>query len=263
MKIYENYDDEPEDIFSPLPEKLYCDLYDLEMCNFPDDINFYLQKLPENCSILELGCGTGRIATSLAAPGRAVTGIDHSLYMLKKAVSKTISGCNYIGMDMRRLSFTIQFDAIIIPYNTLNLLYRINDITSCLTRCRSLLRKNGRIYLQLFIPDKKLTCHRGKIFQFQIFDKPEGGKIIKEILREYSSESQSISVEERYRIRPMKKGFDDQNFNHFFTIAAFPVDKWTSLFLQAGLQITDSWGDYDLHPFQPGSSTLFLASLAI
>ena len=263
MEIYATYGDEPEDSFSPLPEKLYCDLYELEMGNFSDDINFYLMNLPENCSILELGCGTGRITVPLAASGRTVTGVDCSLHMLKKAVRKTTSGCSYIGMDMRHLAFPIQFDAIIIPYNTPNLLYRTNDITTCLTRCRSLLRKKGRVYLQLFIPDEELICHRGKIFQFQIFNRQEGGKVIKEILRNYCSESQSVSVEERYRIRPMIKKSADQNFNRFFTIAGFPFDKWVSLFHQTGLHIVDSWGDYDLHPFHPGGSTLLLASLGI
>jgi SAM-dependent methyltransferase len=263
MKIYSNYDDEPEDSFSPLPEKLYCDLYQLEMDHFSDDIDFYLLNLPESGSILELGCGTGRITSPLAVSGRIMTGVDHSLHMLKKAVRKRTPGCSYIGMDMHNLAFPMQFDAIIIPYNTLNLLYRTNDVISCLTHCRSLLRKKGRIYLQLFIPDEKLICHKGRIFQFQIFNRPEGGKVIKEILRKYCSESQSVSVEERYRIRPMGKKNDNQDFNHFFTIAGFPFEKWVSLFHQAGLHIAESWGDYDLHPFNPGDSTLLLADLSI
>ena len=262
MKIYSSYNDEPEDTFSPLSEELYCDLYELEMERFSDDILFYKRILPERGNFLELGCGTGRITECLAKNYRTVVGIDISLHMLQKAVAKKISDCSYIRMDMRQPAFTTNFDGILIPYNTLNLLAAESDILSCLKHCRSLLNKNGRIYLQLFIPDKKLASHRGRVFQFQMFDRPEGGKIIKEILRQYSAESRTIRVEERYRIRPMKKGYENLNLNHFFTIAGCSYDEWVSLFKQAGLSIVGCWGDYDLNPFNPQESPCLLASLS-
>jgi ubiquinone/menaquinone biosynthesis C-methylase UbiE len=262
MEIYPSYNDEPKDTFSPLPEELYCDLYEIEMERFSDDILFYKKILPERGNFLELGCGTGRITECLAQENRTVVGIDISLRMLQKAVAKRISDCSYINMDMRLPAFSTNFDAILIPYNTLNLLSGESDILSCLKHCRTLLNKNGKIYLQLFIPDKKLTSHRGRVFQFQMFDRPEGGKIIKEILRQYSADSRTILVEERYRIRPMKKEYANQNLNHFFTIAGYSYDEWVSLFKQAGLYIVDCWGDYDLNPFHPRHSSCLLAILS-
>jgi len=205
VEIYSSYDDEPETAFSPLTEKMYSDLYEIEMEGFKDDIGFYSKYLPEKCSILELGCGTGRIAETLAKKNRHVTAIDKSLYMLNKAVGKKNTNCNYICMDMRQLALTPLFDAILIPYNTLNLLYKKTDILSCLKECRSLFTENGRLYLQLFIPDKRLISHKGKIFQFQIFRRPGGGKIIKETLKHFSDKTKTIAIEERYRIRPMQK----------------------------------------------------------
>ena len=262
MEIYTSYNDEPEDRFDPLSEELYCDLYDLEMERFSDDIVFYRKNLPVRGSVLEAGCGTGRITKPLTTKQRTVVGIDISRHMLKKAVKNKIPNCSYINMDMQQPAFSIKFDAIIIPYNTLNLLPRENDIVSCLANFRSLLTKSGKIYLQLFIPDKSLTLNSGRAFQFQMFNRPEGGKIIKEILRQYSADSLTVLVEERYRIRPMKKGYENQNLNHFFTIAGFPYDKWISLFHQAGLHIINSWGDYDLNPFHPQDSSCLLAILS-
>ena len=64
------YENEPEEIFIPLPAQLYPALYHLEMSEFQDDRNFYVKKLAEHgCRhVLELGCGTGRISEHLMIP---------------------------------------------------------------------------------------------------------------------------------------------------------------------------------------------------
>lgn len=261
MKIYSSYDDEPETQFSPLTEEFYSDLYDIEMESFRDDIGFYSKYLPEKCSILELGCGTGRVTGTLTGKNRTVTGIDNSLHMLKKADKKQNDNCSYICMDMQQLAFKYFFDAILIPYNTLNLLYKKTDALTCLRKCRSLLTDRGKLYLQLFIPDNQLRSHKGEIFQFQMFNRPGGGKIIKEILKQYSARTRTITIEERYRIRPAQQGEDNQDWNHFFSIAALSHEEWLSLFNQAGLQIVKDFGSYDLAPYD-GSTSCLLVILA-
>lgn len=261
MEIYSSYDDEPETQFTPLSEMLYSDLYEIEMKDFADDIYFYKKYLPQNCSILELGCGTGRITHTLAEKNRRVIGIDTSLHMLRKVIERKSNNCSYICMDMQQLAFKHFFDAILIPYNTLNLLDKKTDALSCLRECRSLLIKGGRLYLQLFIPDNQLRSHKGKIFQFQMFDRPGGGKIIKESLRQYSGKTKTITIEERYRIRPTQHLEDNQDWNHFFSIAALSHEEWLSLFSQAGLRVVEAFGSYDLAPYD-GSTSCLLVILA-
>ncbi len=258
MKIYPSYDEEPETQFSPLTETLYSDLYEIEMEGFGDDIFFYDELLPKKCSILELGCGTGRVTGRLGRKNRKVTGIDKSMHMLKKAAGKKNDNCSYICMDMQQLAFTDFFDAILVPYNTLNLLYEKTAALSCLKECRSLLTEAGKLYLQLFIPDSDLIFHKGNVFQFQMFHRPGGGKIIKEILKQYSAETKTLTIEERYRIRPMQQKSDNQNWNHFFSIAALSYHEWVSLFNRAGLHIVKAFGGYDLKPYDTSSSCLLV-----
>src|SRR5690242_432072 len=67
--------------------------YDLEYRDYSDDIDFYVQHAlaldPEReRSILELGCGTGRIILALAEEGFSVTGVDVSEAMLALCGSK-------------------------------------------------------------------------------------------------------------------------------------------------------------------------------
>jgi len=71
-------------------------LYDIRggRYNFTADIPFYMDYASQKKGeILELGCGTGRVALILAYAGFRVTGIDLSQQMLavfrKKTIAKT------------------------------------------------------------------------------------------------------------------------------------------------------------------------------
>ncbi|WP_457578099.1 class I SAM-dependent methyltransferase [Desulfomarina sp.] len=259
MRIYNNYDEEPEDIFIPLCEELYSDLYSLEMDAFSADIPFYHHHLPATGDILEIGCGSGRVCRQLADKKRKITAIDISLPMLNKARKTTSDSCRFLCMDMRDMAFSAPFDSIIIPYNTLNLLVCRDDILNCLHHCSACLIDSGRLCLQLYLPGKKLKEQKGKTFQFQMFDRPAGGKIIKEVLKKYISSSHIIEVEERFRIRPMTAGQRNSDYSHCFTLSAFSFTSWIEFFHQTGFKLEKCFGSHELKPFTCVRDSLLLA----
>ena len=261
MKIYKNYDEEPEDIFLPLTEKLYSELYTLEMDNYSADIPFYQRHLPASGNILEIGCGSGRVCRQLAGPQRIITAFDISLSMVTKARDTSVDCCHFLCMDMLNMAFSAPFDSVIIPYNTLNLLPCRDDILCCLRQCADCLTSSGRLCLQLYLPTGKIMQQRGKTFQFQIVDRPEGGKIIKEVLRKYISSSESIEIEERFRIRPMTKEQENKDYNHYYTLSALSFATWLDLFRQAGFILQNSYGSYDFDPFTAYDHSTLLAVL--
>ncbi|MGB3213098.1 MAG: class I SAM-dependent methyltransferase [Desulforhopalus sp.] len=268
VKIYQDYDEEPEDIFLPLPEELACEFYALEMDGFTADIDFFGPLLPRHGTVLELGCGTGRIASKLAElsdGNRFIMGIDISIPMLRLARQKaghTGHHPFYLCMDMTRLGFRKKFDAILIPYNTLNLLCSKDRIIECLQGCKNILQPGGRLLVQVFVPTGDFIRQR-KTFQFQMFDRPGNGKIIKEQLKHYEPQSLSIQVEERFRVRPMQEGEADEDWNSIYCIAAFSADQWFSFFNEVGFTLTSFYGDYTGTPYQQSSSTTLLASLTL
>jgi len=267
VTIYRNYDDEPEDIFEPLPEELASSFYALEMDAFTADIEFFETLLPRQAKILELGCGTGRIADRLAGSGcgRDVVGLDISLQMLHLARNRcqaTLPSPFYLCMDMLHLAFRIQFDVILIAYNTLNLLGSEKHILDCLKRCRTLLQPKGTLLLQLFIPGEDLL-RRKKTFQFQIFDRPEGGKIIKEIKKEYLPDSQSVLLEERFRVRPLPGTSTGKDWQTSCTVAAFPAEHWFHLFRRAGFAPVNVYGDYAGGPYRQSTGSTLIARLSL
>ena len=245
---------EPDELFLPLCSERYCRFYDLEMADFQEDLPFYRERIKAPGSILELGCGSGRLCRQLAATGAEITGIDLSLFMLRLARMKANAGITYLCMDMTALALSRQFDTVIIPYHTLNLLLTEERIKKCLQQIRTVLKGDGTLLLQLFIPDQTLlNLGPKKLFQFQILEQPGGGKVIKEIRRGYADKQ--LTLEERYRVRPGKPRAANEDLSHTLHLAAFPVEKWQEIFRDSGFTIRQQFSGYELAPFTPGQDT--------
>lgn len=252
---------EPEEVFLPLSSKQYVELYSIEMENFTQDIKFYRDHCNKDSQILELGCGTGRVSHALSSAGCTVTGLDISFSMLQQAVKQSPSPPFFLCMDMTKMAFTIQFDHILIPYNTLNLLKEISTISNCLQQAKSYLRPKGSLLLQLHIPSTQLMqLNGGKLFQFQIFSLPNTirGKLIKETLRSYHFEQQEIHLEERYRIRPEGNMNGKEDLSHTLRMAAFPAQQWIDLLQGNGFHKLFLFGDYNSRSFQSGDDSILL-----
>ena len=237
VKIYADYGDEPEDEFIPLPDHLACTYYDLEMDSYEDDAVFFNATIEENSTILELGCGSGRVGRYLTKGHRSVTGLDISIPMLKKAKERALPSMQFCAMDMTALAFNTTFNSVIIPYNSLNLLITTERIRRCLKGCRQYLQTGGLFIAQIFIPTQKFLSEKKKSFQFQIFDMQPNGRIIKEIKKEYHSESKTISVEERFRVRPVGANAHSTDYNSNYTVAAYEIRDWLHLIKASGFNI--------------------------
>jgi SAM-dependent methyltransferase len=239
----------------------YTALYDLELEDFREDLAFYRNHLPAKpCAILELGCGTGRVSRALAADGHRLTGIDLSFPMLAAAeLTASPPAPHYACMDMTDLAFRATFDAIIAPYNTLNLLTKPEGLRACLSQVRHLLIQDGVFLLQLYIPDHELRALAGKKrFQFQIFDCPDGSKVIKEILKSTEPQSCLVDIVERYRLR-FRKSQPNEDWQYTYQILGYGFEQWLEIFAGLGFRLEAAYGDYALVPFLPEEhSTLLL-----
>ena len=256
---------EPEEYFLPLTQERYCQFYSLEMADFHDDLPFYQERIKATERVLELGCGSGRLCRLLAATGADIVGIDLSLSMLRLArlnTRPTTGKTSYLCMDMTALAFRQCFDTVIIPYHTLNLLVSEEQIKKALAQVKTVLKHEGRLLLQLFIPDQTtLDLGEKKLFQFQIFEQPDTTKIIKEIRRGYARGQ--LTLEERYRVRPGRQsGRAKEDLSHTLHLAAFPLQKWQALLSEAGLTIRQQFGGYALAPFVPGKDTCLFIDAA-
>ena len=86
--------------------------------NTVEEVDFLLGELglAPGCSVLDVGCGTGRHSIELAKRGYAVTGLDLSSEMLARAASAAKAAdvrVDWIHSDATRFSFPRSFDAAI------------------------------------------------------------------------------------------------------------------------------------------------------
>ena len=80
------------------------------------DKNISALNLPESCSILDIGCGTGAFSQSFTSQGFDVTGVDIAEHMVKHAVKRGInchSGNVVDGLDFSDKSFDLVTSAYV------------------------------------------------------------------------------------------------------------------------------------------------------
>jgi SAM-dependent methyltransferase len=108
--------------------------------------------------VLELGCGTGRIALPVAKAGVDVTGIDRSAPMLARARRRVVRArladrVRLVRGDIRVLPFRPRrFGLVMAPYGILQSLTRERDLAAALDSVAGVLRKGGRFGIDL-VPD--------------------------------------------------------------------------------------------------------------
>ncbi|WP_189413884.1 class I SAM-dependent methyltransferase [Mesorhizobium sp. M00.F.Ca.ET.217.01.1.1] len=108
-----------------------------------------LLSLGHGDSVLELGCGYGRITNRLAEKGARVTGLDISPILLKKAEADAAErgvDVEYTRGDMRSLPWRDRFDAAFLWYTTFGY-FDEADNERVLHEAAASLRKGGRLLI--------------------------------------------------------------------------------------------------------------------
>jgi ubiquinone/menaquinone biosynthesis C-methylase UbiE len=120
------------------------------------DIEFWKRMASTvSAPILELGCGTGRVALPLARHGATVIGIDRSASMLARARmrvrrAKLHSRVKLIRGDIRHLPFPDKsFPLVMAPYGILQSLLDERLLSATLKDVQRVLGRNGRFGVEL------------------------------------------------------------------------------------------------------------------
>ncbi len=106
--------------------------------------------------VLELACGTGRIAIPLAQAGMSVTGLDNSPAMLAEAQRKADAAGVHIQWrrgDMRRFALGERFHTVLLANNTICHMLTRADLETLLAAVRAHLHPAGRFVVEVFVPN--------------------------------------------------------------------------------------------------------------
>ena len=125
------------------------------------DVLFYRDAAREfDDPVLELGCGTGRIAMALAQAGNRITGLDISERMLERAIKKRAAlrveareRIHFVQGDMAHFDLGEKFHLVIIPFRPFQHLLEVRQQMDCLDCVRKHLATGGRLILDVFQTD--------------------------------------------------------------------------------------------------------------
>lgn len=94
-------------------------------------------------SVLDAGCGTGRVAIELARRGMEVVGVDLDADLLERARRKA-PGLRWVHDDLARMQLDRRFDVVAMPGNVM-LFCRVEDRRAVVHSCAQHLLPGGRI----------------------------------------------------------------------------------------------------------------------
>lgn len=153
------------------PPRLYSDslgteIYDLQSPYIAaggpgqGDLAFYLRLAGElGGPVLDIGCGTGRVAVALAEAGFEVVGVDLSAAMLRQADQRRAglppdiaTRLTFVHADMTALALDRQFSLIVAPSRVFQFALTSAAQRAALRAFRQHLRPDGRLVLDLFDP---------------------------------------------------------------------------------------------------------------
>lgn len=132
--------------------------YDAENDSFEPDGPFYLTLAQRiGGSVLEVGCGTGRITIPLAQQGIQITGLDIVPQMLERARSKAASlPIRWVEADVRSFDLGTRFHFIFETGAVFQHLHERLDQEAMLERVRDHLEPDGRFVVGSMFPNADL-----------------------------------------------------------------------------------------------------------
>jgi SAM-dependent methyltransferase len=116
----------------------------------PGDVDYYRRVCAGVRTVLELGCGWGRIANAVAADGCEVVGLEREGSLRALGAG---GAAQLVAGDMRSFDLGRIFDRVIIPYNGIYCLLDEASVRACLQCARAHLAPEGLLVFDGYAGD--------------------------------------------------------------------------------------------------------------
>jgi len=252
--------------------------YDVETAPCVYDFPFWeeLVRRGDARRILELGCGTGRLAVPLIEAARAhhgdddvaYVGVDFSAEMLSRfgprlaeADPAVQAAARAVEMDMCALELDEDaFDLVVIALNNLAYLHTRAEQVACLAGAAKLLADDGRLAFEVLVPRlARLAEGQGPLappLRLELdFGVPEMG--VERFLRTSADHYDPVTQTETSRILHDLFHTDGRHerFTHELRWHMYFPAELEMLVEAAGMRVVERYGSVDFAPFGPRSSS--------
>lgn len=245
-------------------------LYDLDLRDEQSDVDLYLALARGvDGPILELGCGSGRIALPLAAAGHAITGVDRDGHMLERArLAWATSGAAMAGGSLELIEADIvglelgrRFELVILAINGLLMLPGRDAQLAAVRAMASHLAPGGRAVLDVWLPSPDdLAAYDGRVELAWLRTDPDTGEqVAKNWSARYAPASAVARVETFYDIWPAVGGAL-RRVARTDELHLLGVSELLELLERAGLRSETVAGDHELDPLAPDSARVVVVA---
>jgi len=218
------------------------------------DVDFYRRLAGETGGpILDVGCGTGRVATALVADGHEVVGIDISAPMLRLAEQRraalsadVAARLSFRHADMTTLDLGRDFALVVAPARVFQFLLTTDAQRQGLAALRSHLRPDARLVLDLFdpllehvVPSADVTARGGELVH-----PTSGNRVTWEVTGRKQDPARQLIVEDWAFSEIDASGEVHRTHIERLTLRWSLRSEMRLLFDLAGLKVVADYGDF-------------------
>jgi ubiquinone/menaquinone biosynthesis C-methylase UbiE len=212
---------------------------------------WYDQAIQCGDPVLELCCGTGRIAIKLAEKGLQVTGIDSAQSMLVEARKKSTQ-VEWLEADVRKFNIDKKFSLIIFPINSIWHLSSLEALESCFACVKKHLKPDGKFVIDALNPctqeSIEILCDRRSNL-YSVYPDPDGkGTVVVTYSNEFDFTQQIYKQKLFFKlIGQEKETVEEMTYRLYFP------QELDALLKYNGFTIESKFGSYARTPFASGS----------
>ncbi|MFH1141018.1 MAG: class I SAM-dependent methyltransferase [Chloroflexota bacterium] len=241
----------------------WADIYD-QVHVLTEDVPFWVEEaLASGGPVLELACGTGRVAIPIAQAGVPVVGLDSSAAMLKLARAKArrlrlgAERVRFVRGDMRSFSLAQRFPLAIIPFRSFQLLLSVAEQHQALEAVRVHLSPGGRLIFSLFVPGLDLLTRDPSIpmSDYEVAQPRSGHRLLVSLRSQYDTFNQVAAVrtsiqEVDERGAVVGETHRDHQLRYLYR---FEVQH---LLAACGYEVVEVYGSFDREPLSESSTEM-------
>lgn len=206
--------------------------------------------LTKGSSVLDAGCGPGRISVELAAKGLDVTGVDiiqSELDAAKDSANAEGVKLDLINCDLRSFKSQKKFDCAINLYTSFGYCDTIEEDFQILKNIADSLRDNGFFILEC-------TSRETAILYFTDGEWFERSGLT--VLTQFSVEGAWEGLRSKWTIINR----DGQRIEHEFVQRLYSAIELKRMMIRAGFNSVEIYGNYDFSPYNEHAKTMVIVA---
>ena len=211
-----------------------------------NDLTFWSEIFneTEGNKVLELACGTGRIATSFLRQGANYTGVDNNPLYITCAKNKYIkysTMANFYNKNMKSFKFNKKYDLILIGFNSFLHLETNPEVRKFFNCVKQHMHNKSRFIIDIYTPNP-LFLYRPKNFRLKTLEYIDSQTQEKIFIEESNNYDPNTDINKIFWYFSTKenKDFDIKEFS----VRMYYPSTMNKLIIENNFNIVNQWGSY-------------------